>query len=178
MKGKLIKFQARDFMLNFGEAAYERETILRERPNAMLAHGKYPFLDPEVQAHLDQKYVTHDVSPELKSLFLSLLDRSPSLSELHFFSRAFQEFHDNKDIMFCVLYTTVQFCQESMKESFGSICEGRLRQVFGRPSKARVTGLYMRLAAKMPGPKRFTSCVCWTVDRRRAEQSLFRFAGC
>lgn len=142
------------FIMNFGEAGYVVDELLAKHPSAMLVHGKYPFVSEPTRRHLDQKYITYNVTTKLNSLFQTTFRRYPVHSELHFFSRAFQAFHDDDDAMHCVLAATRSSCEiRSSSLPFLSMCGGLLYQTFDDPFKMMITGLYLRFAGVMPGPE-------------------------
>mmetsp|Transcript_4481 Transcript_4481/g.12054 ORF Transcript_4481/g.12054 Transcript_4481/m.12054 type:complete len:603 (-) Transcript_4481:593-2401(-) len=153
MEDKFDRFINDDFIMNFGESGYDVSNVLRKHPSTMLVHGKYAFAKPDMRQHLDQKYATHNISAILEKIYMSELQRKPSPSELQFFTRAFQRIHDDEDRMQCVLRTITCYCNRGNHKSLLSLCDGQVQRVFGRRSKAIITGLFIRFAQRMPGPE-------------------------
>ena len=156
MEDKSDRFVNDEFILNFGESGYDMTDVLHKHPSTMLVHGKYPFVTPEMRLHLDQKYATYNITATLEIVYLSELHRKPSPSELHFFTRAFQQSHGDENVMRCVLRAITSHCDRDNHNSLLSSCGGQVQRLFDRRSKAIITGLYIRLGRKMPGPEAAT----------------------
>ena len=156
MQDKLDRFVSDEFIINFGESGYDATDILRKHPSTMLVHGKYPFVHPAMKLHLDQKYATYNLTTSLEYIYLSVLQRKPTRSELHFFTRAFQQLQGDEIVMQCVLTAIISHCDRDNQESLLSSCGGQVRRVFEHRSKAILTGLFIRLGQRMPGPEAAT----------------------
>ena len=150
---KFYLFVNDEFIMNFGESSYDVSDVLRKHPSTMLVHGKYPFLEADMKLHLDQKYATHNLTTALENIYISQFNRKPSRSELHFFTRAFQHIHGQESTIRCVLREITSYCDRRNHNLLLSSCGGQVHRVFELHSKAVLTGLFIRLGQRMPGPE-------------------------
>ncbi len=157
MQGKFSKFKDDTYIRNSGETPFlNSEDFRAENPQTMLVHSKYFYSAKKEQNFLNQKYLPHDLKPDITSIYWSALGRTPSVSEFDFFSRVFQPFYDNFKVMSCLFDKTISLCKtgyirDVMTESCGD--RGTLWDLFSSLLEATLTGRFVTTLAVIPGPE-------------------------
>jgi len=170
MQGKFSKFKDDAFIRNFGEAPFDVEEFRAVSPRTMLVHSKYFFAGKETQTFLDQKYLPHDLRPDIVRIYRSALGRLPSASETDFFSRVFQPFYDDFEVMSCLFAKTISLCrtQTGDRDLMIESCKdrGTLSDIFSSLLEATLTGQYITNIEAMPGPE-VSELMCLSSEARK-----------
>ena len=158
MQEKLWKFKDDPFIRNFGDTHFDALKMRALSSQTMLVHSKYFFAGKETQAFLDQKYLPHDLRPDIKRIYILALGRVPSASEMDFFSRVLQPFYDDTEVMSCLFDKTISLCKTrpgDIRDKMTESCKGRgtLSDMFSSLVEATLTGLYITTLAGVPGPE-------------------------
>ena len=124
----------------------------------MLVHSKYFYAGKETQKLLDQKYLPHDLKPDIARIYIPALGRLPSASETDFFSRVFQPFYDDFEVMSCLFAKTISLCKTQpgdIRDVMSESCkgQGKLSDIFSSLLEATLTGQYITTLAGIPGPE-------------------------
>jgi hypothetical protein len=171
MQDKFWKFKDDAFIRNFGEASFDVKKIRAMSPQTMLVHSKYFYAGKETQKFLDQKYLPHDLKPDIKRIYISALGRLPSASETYFFSRVFQSFYDDFEVMSCLFAKTISLCETQpgdIRDVMSESCkgQGKLSDMFSSLLEATLTGQYIKTLAAIPGPEA-SELVCQSNEARK-----------
>jgi len=171
MQGKFSKFKDDAFIRNFGETSFDLDEFRAVSPRTMLVHSKYFYAGKETQRLLDQKYLPHDVKPDITSIYMTALGRLPSASETDFFSRVFQRFYDDFEVMTCLFARTISLCElrpGDIRDSMNESCKdrGTLSDIFSSLLEATLTGQYITNLAAIPGPE-VSELMCQSSETRK-----------
>jgi len=171
MQGKFWKFKDDAFIRNFGDTSFDAEEFRAVSPQTMLVHSKYFYAGKETQRLLDQKYLPHDAKPDIERIYISALGRSPAASETDFFSRVFQPFYDDFEVMSCLFAKTISLCKTQpvdIRDVMSESCKdrGKLSDMFSSLVEATLTGQYITTIAAIPGPEA-SELMCQSNEARK-----------
>ena len=161
MNNKFSKFRLDDYIMNFGEARFEPDVLLRTNPATMLVHSKYYMVSNRERRKLDAKYDTK-VGAKMKEFlwgaYRNELGRTPSKGEEHFFHRMFTS-HGNIDsrLAWCLLRQLITACDSgsNLSQTAPPLFECQrvdLLEYFSSSEEVAVTGLYIYYMQAVPGP--------------------------
>ena len=158
MQEKFRKFKDDAFIRNFGDQSFDRDEFRAVSPQTMLVHSKYFFAGKETQRFLDQKYLVHDVKPDIERIYVSALGRLPRASETDFFNRVFQPFYQDFEVMTCLFAKTTSLCETQLfdiRDVMSESCkdQGTLLDMFSSLVEATLTGQYITTLSALPGPE-------------------------
>jgi hypothetical protein len=181
MQGKFWKFKDDAFIRNFGEASFDVRKIRAMSPQTMLVHSKYFYAGKETQKILDQKYLPHDLKPDIARIYISALGRLPSASETDFFSRVFQPLYDDFEVMSCLFAKTISLCKtqpDDIGDLMSESCkgQGKLSDIFSSLLEATLTGQYIKTFAGIPGPEA-SELMCQSNEVRKQTTTMAALCG-